>query len=148
MEDITQSKIYNFDDDGVIISQTDTNGIITFVNKKFREVSGYDYDELIGKNHNIIRHPDMPKAVFTRLWETIQNKSVYSGIIKNLRKDGKEYWINLEILPLKNKKNDTLTGFISVARNASKKDIQESEILYKKMLEAQKAKENSNNANI
>jgi len=137
---IPQDEIFEFDNEGVLISQTDLEGNILYVNKKFRNVSGYSYDELINKPHNIIRHPDMPKAVFARLWETIKDAQVYSGIIKNLRKDGRYYWVNLEILPVMDDNSNTIKGYISVARNASKKDIQNSDDLYKRMLEAQNIK--------
>lgn len=77
----------------LIISRTDLKGIITYANETFAEISGYEIDELIGKPHNIVRHPDMPSAVFKDLWETIQNKKQWSGVVKNLRKDRGHYWV-------------------------------------------------------
>ena len=120
----------------VIISQTDLNGIITFVNRKFSKVTGYKVDEIIGQNHNITMHPDMPKAVFTKMWETIRGAQAWNGVVKNLRKDGQFYWVNLEILPNKDEDNN-ITGYISVAKPASPKDIQENQELYEKMLQTQ-----------
>ena len=77
----------------LIISRTDLNGIITYANDTFCEISGYTQEELIGKPHNIVRHPDMPTAAFSDLWQTIQNKQQWKGIVKNLRKDKGYYWV-------------------------------------------------------
>ncbi len=117
----------------VIISQTDAKGIITFANRMFCEISGYSVDELKGKPHNIIRHPDMPKAAFEKMWETIKGGQVWNGLVKNLRKDGRYYWVDTEILPIYT--NDKITGYVAARKPASKKNIQETERLYKKMLE-------------
>ncbi len=81
----------------VIISRTDLKGIITYANETFAKISGYEIEELIGKPHNIIRHPDMPKSVFKELWETIQSDKVWRGYVKNLRKDKGFYWVYTEI---------------------------------------------------
>jgi len=83
-----------------LISETDTRGIITYANPKFCEVSGYSLDELLGKPHNIIRHPDMPKAVFKELWDTIKAGKIWQGEIKNRRKDGSHYWVLATVGPL------------------------------------------------
>ncbi len=80
-------------DDELIISRTDLNGIITYANETFCEISGYEIDELIGKPHSIVRHPDMPSATFRELWETLQNKKQWVGVVKNLRKDTGFYWV-------------------------------------------------------
>ena len=120
----------------VIISQTDLKGVITYANKKFSEVSGYSVDELVGKPHNIIRHPDMPKAAFARMWKNIDAGQVWNGLVKNLRKDGLYYWVETEILPIQN--DDMVTGYIAVRRHASRKNITEIEGLYEKMLEQER----------
>ena len=80
-------------EDELIISRTDLKGVITYANEAFAEISGYDIDELVGKAHNIVRHPDMPSAVFEELWKTIQSKEQWTGIVKNLRKDRGFYWV-------------------------------------------------------
>jgi len=131
---IPKDKEYFFDEN-IIISQTDTKGIITYVNKMFCKVSGYDKEDLLGKAHNIIQHPDMPKAVFKKMWETIQNGQSWNGLIKNLRKDGLYYWVDIEILPIKSDDGE-VTGYIAANKAASIKDIQENEEIYKKMLKA------------
>ncbi|MCS6794638.1 MAG: PAS domain-containing protein [Raineya sp.] len=76
-----------------IVSETDKFGTITFVNDTFCKISKYSREELIGKPHNIVRHPDMPKAVFKDLWETIKAGKIFQGIIKNRAKDGSPYWV-------------------------------------------------------
>ncbi len=81
----------------LIISRTDLKGIITYVNETFAKISGYSPEELIGKPHNIIRHPDMPKSVFKELWETIKQGKTWRGYVKNLRKDRGYYWVYAEI---------------------------------------------------
>lgn len=123
-------------DGSIIISQTDLKGIITFANRKFCEVSGYKASDLIGKSHNVIRHPDMPKEVFTELWKTISGGQTWTGIIKNLRSDGRYYWVDTEILPVYGNKGQ-LTGYIAARKPASIKDIQENEKAYKNMITEQ-----------
>ncbi len=81
----------------LIISRTDLKGIITYVNDTFAEISGYEADELVGKPHNIVRHPDMPSSAFSNLWKTIKDGKTWDGYIKNMRKDGGYYWVFAEI---------------------------------------------------
>ncbi|MCS7152462.1 MAG: PAS domain-containing protein [Bacteroidia bacterium] len=83
-----------------IVSETDTRGIITYANPKFCEVSGYSVEELVGKPHNIIRHPDMPKEAFKELWDTIKAGKIWQGEVKNRRKDGSHYWVLATVGPL------------------------------------------------
>ncbi|WP_323587789.1 PAS domain-containing sensor histidine kinase [Aliarcobacter butzleri] len=83
-----------------IVSKTDINGIITFVNDEFCHLFGFTKDELIGKNHNIVRHPDTPKENFQTLWSTILNKKVYKATVKNLTKDKKNVYLNTTIIPI------------------------------------------------
>ncbi|MEA1955897.1 MAG: nitrate- and nitrite sensing domain-containing protein [Campylobacterota bacterium] len=87
-------------DEYVIYSKTDLKGTITYASKAFIDISGYTKDELIGKPHNIIRHPDMSASIFKDLWETIQSGKVWEGNIKNLKKDGGFYWVHASIEPI------------------------------------------------
>jgi len=80
-------------EDELIISRTDLRGTITYANETFCTISGYDTEELIGKSHSIVRHPDMPKAVFQDLWQTVKSGKQWVGIVKNLRKDKGFYWV-------------------------------------------------------
>lgn len=127
---------YVFNNNGIIISQTDLKGVITYANRKFCEVSGYKASELIGESHNIVRHPDMPKAVFEKMWKNISNGKIWNGIIKNMRNDGKYYWTDTEIMPIYNTEKE-LSGYIAAKKPALLKDIKENEEIYKKMLEVQ-----------
>lgn len=79
--------------DELIISRTDLNGHITYANETFCDISGYELDELIGKAHNIVRHPDMPSSVFKEMWSTLEAKKQWKGVVKNLRKDKGYYWV-------------------------------------------------------
>jgi len=87
-------------EESAIVSKTDLTGKITYVNNKFCEVSGYDEEELIGKPHSIVRHPDMKKKVFEELWDTIKYGGVFHATIKNRRKDGSAYYVDTTIIPL------------------------------------------------
>ncbi len=87
-------------DDSTIVSKTNPKGIITFVNDKFCEISGYSKEELLGKPHNVVRHPDMPSKVFKEMWDTIQSKKPWTGIVKNLKKDGTTYYVKSTINPI------------------------------------------------
>ena len=118
---------------GLIISSTNIKGIITYANRKFCEISGYTKEELIGHNHNIIRHPDMPKTAFKELWETIESAKEWTGIIKNLRNDGKYYWVYTHISPLL--KDGEITGYTAARRPASPTEVQETSELHASMLE-------------
>lgn len=126
---------YTFDS-SVIISQTDLQGTIVYANKKFCEISGYTAQELVGKPHNIIRHPDMPKAAFEKMWSAIQGGQAWNGLVKNLRKDGLYYWVETEILPIKDDEGKVM-GYIAARKPASRKNILENQELYKKMLNAE-----------
>ncbi|MDO9266774.1 MAG: PAS domain S-box protein [Sulfurimonas sp.] len=110
----------------VAISQTDLKGNITFVNRKFCEISGYTIDELINSSHSIIKHPDVEESIYEKMWKTLSSGQVYNGMLKNLRKDGRYYWTDIEIAPILDKKGQT-TGYISVSKPSPRKNIQESE---------------------
>ncbi len=84
-----------------IVSKTDTKGIITYVNDAFCEISGYTREELLGKNHNIVRHPDNPASIFQEMWNTIKNKkTIWKGIVRNRTKNGKSYYVNSLVMPI------------------------------------------------
>ncbi len=114
-----------------IISRTDLNGTITYANDLFCEISGYSADELIGKPHSIVRHPDMPKSVFKDLWETIKNKRQWVGIVKNLRKDGGFYWVKAIVSGVY--KNDVLVEYKSLRSPISHDEKLEHQKLYDKI---------------
>jgi len=97
---------------GVMITETDISGIITYANKKFRDMTGYTKEELIGSPHNINRHPDMPKEVYKDMWESIKSGNYWEGYVKNLRKDGKYYTVIVYIKP-KLDENENIIGYIA-----------------------------------
>jgi len=99
-----------------ILSTSDLDGNITYANSKFCEISEYSPDELIGKPHNILRHPDMPKEVFENLWKTIKNGEVWHGIVKNLSKSGKTYIVDATIIPVLDK-NGRIEEYIGIRRD-------------------------------
>jgi len=118
---------------GIIVSSTDIKGIITYANRKFCEIAGYDRKVLVGKNHNIIRHPDMPKAAFQEVWDTLKSGKSWSGLVKNLRKDGKYYWVYSHITPIENE--GILTGYTAARRPASASEVEEVIPVYQQLLE-------------
>ena len=99
-------------DGGVMITETDRAGIITYANRKFRNLTGYTKEELIGSPHNINRHPDMPKAAFKGMWETIKNGNYWEGFVKNMTAEGKYYLVVVWIKP-KLDENGEIIGYIA-----------------------------------
>jgi PAS domain S-box-containing protein len=96
-----------------IVSKTDIDGIITFVNDEFCKISGYGKEELIGKNHNIVRHPDVPKSDFKLLWDTILSKKTFKTTAKNMSKNGSTFYVNTTIAPILDKNGD-IQEFIAI----------------------------------
>ena len=121
-----------------IVSKTDTKGIITYCNQIFMEMAGYRESELINTNHNIIRHPDMPKIAFKAAWDTIQAGNEFFAFVKNLRKDGGFYWVFTCITPDFDL-NNNIIGYTSVRRKPTRSAIETIEPIYKQLvsLEAQ-----------
>lgn len=107
-------------DDNVITSSTDTSGKIILVSNAFCEISGYTREELIGKNHNILRHPDMPDLLYADLWKTITSGKVWRGELKNRKKDGSYYWVDAIIEP-KFSKDNHIIGFNALRHNITDK---------------------------
>ena len=101
-----------FSDDEELVSVTDTRGVIRYANKEFCRVAGFSKEELVGKNHNIIRHPDMPKAAFADMWSKLNSGQAWRGAVKNRCKDGRYYWVDAFVTPLY--EAGKLTGFQSV----------------------------------
>ena len=112
----------------LIVSRTDLKGIITYANETFALISGYSVNELIGKPHNIVRHPDMPKSIFKELWKSLETKGSWSGIIKNLRKDEGFYWVYAEISEVI--KDGNLVEYKSIRTPISFEDKIKYQLLY------------------
>ena len=122
-----------YPDGRLIVSRTDTKGILTHCNPSFVSMSGYTEEELIGQSHYILRHPDMPASAFKDLWDTINKGKKWHGYVKNLRKDGAYYWVLATVIP--NVRNNEIIGYTSVRRKPSRKKVNECIALYAKMLE-------------
>ena len=121
-----------YPDGKLIISRTDTKGIITQVNRSFVEMSGFSEEELLEQPHYILRHPDMPKAAFADMWATIQSGEKWYGYVKNLRKDGGYYLVYATVIP--NIRKGEIVGYTSVRRKPSRRKMNEALALYAKML--------------
>lgn len=112
-----------YPDGKLIVSRTDLHGVLTHVNDAFVEISGYTEDELIGKPQHILRHPDMPKAAYADLWQTVKAGKKWHGYVKNLCKDGSHYWVYATVVP--NVRRGQTVGYTSVRRKPSRLKIEE-----------------------
>ncbi len=124
-------------DDEFIVSKTDVKGRITYVNTVFIDFSGYREEELIGVQHNVIRHPDMPRGVYKLLWGAIQEGREIFAYVKNLCKDGSYYWVFANVTPSVDV-NGTTIGYYSVRRKANPRAIPAVNDLYRRMLSAER----------
>ncbi len=114
-------------DKSSIVSKTDTYGIITYVNKMFCDVSGYTEEELVGRSHNIIRHPDTPSEIFEEMWNTIQEKKIWKGTLKNRHKDGSAYIVKATILPILDS-DDNILEYVAVRHDITELEESKEEI--------------------
>ncbi|MBI1174001.1 MAG: PAS domain S-box protein [Sideroxydans sp.] len=130
----TQERVMREND--FIVSKTDLKGRITYGNRIFIEFSGYTEAELIGAQHNIIRHPDMPRGVFKLLWDTISQGKECFAYVKNLAKDGSFYWVFANVTPSYDA-HDNLVGYLSVRRKPKASAVKVITEVYKAMLEAE-----------
>lgn len=119
-------------DHDILISITDPKGKITFANKRFCEIAGYPYEEMMGKPHNIIRHSDMPKTAFKDLWDVIQSKEVWQGFVKNRTSSNGHYWVKATAFPCLNNLGE-ITGYISVRQKPQRTDINRAIQIYRKL---------------
>ncbi len=111
-------------DGRIMITETDARGRITYVNRKFVEMSGYSKEELMGQPHSIVRHPDMPHCCFKNMWETIRKKETWKGYVKNLRKDGAYYWVVVYVSPKLDENGETI-GFIAARKIPEERTLEE-----------------------
>lgn len=125
-------------DDDFIVSKTDLAGRITYGNRIFIEFSGYGEEELLGTQHNIIRHPDMPRSAFKLVWSTIESGKEVFAYVKNMSKDGGFYWVFTHITPDFGPQGD-IVGYYSVRRCPKRSAIEKIEPVYRQMLAAEQA---------
>jgi aerotaxis receptor len=100
-----------------IVTKTDVKGSITYANRAFIEISGFTEAELLGKNHNIVRHPDMPPSAFADLWDTVKTGKPWRGIVKNRAKNGDFYWVEAYVTPIT--EHGRIVGYMSVRSRPS-----------------------------
>lgn len=114
-----------------LVSVTDLKGRIVYCNSAFVEASGYSNDELIGQPHNIVRHPDMPEEAFRDMWDTMESRLPWTGLVKNRRKNGDHYWVRANATPMLD--GDTIAGYLSVRTIPDRPSVQAVELLYSRM---------------
>ena len=125
------NKENDFPKDYVLVSSTDTKGRITFVNDVFCEVAGYPREKLIGAPHNVIRHPDVPPAVFADMWANLKQGNSWMGLVKNRCENGDHYWVSAHVSPLLD--NGKIIGYESVRRKATKQEIHHAQSVYDRL---------------
>lgn len=118
----------NFPESDVLVSSTDVKGRITFVNDAFCEVAGYQREALIGAPHNLIRHPDVPPAIFADMWANLKQGNSWMGVVKNRCESGDHYWVSAHVSPLLNR--NKVIGYESVRRKATKNEIHHAQFIY------------------
>ncbi|MBP6645085.1 MAG: PAS domain S-box protein [Burkholderiaceae bacterium] len=124
-------------EDDFLVSKTDLKGRVVYGNQIFIEFSGYQEKELLGQQHNIVRHPDMPRGVFKFLWDTIQQKQECFAYVKNMSKDGAYYWVFANVTPSFDA-NGQVEGYFSVRRKPKAQAVQVVADLYRQMLDAER----------
>jgi len=115
------------DETSLLVSETDAKGVIVYADETFVKFSQYSLEELIGKPHNLIRHPDMPKVAFKEMWETIKQGNVWQGFVKNRTKNGKYYWVYATIFPFGK------DHYLSVRKMASRDEVEKYTKVYATM---------------
>ena len=126
---------------GSVVSRTDINGNITFVDEQFCKMSGYSEEELIGKQHNILRHSDVSKKLYENLWKTIKNKQVWQGKIKNKTKNGASYYVYLTIVPILDE-NDEIVEYIAMRQDVTELETINNNLEKKVEQETEKNRQN------
>ncbi|MGF1642163.1 MAG: methyl-accepting chemotaxis protein [Thiotrichales bacterium] len=121
-------------DGTIIVTKTDRKGVITACNPDFVEISGFSEDELIGRSQNVVRHPDVPPAIFGDLWQTIQAGRPWSGVVKNRCKNGDHYWVYANVTPLY--VGERIDGYLSVRTKPTRDQIAAAETLYQRVAES------------
>lgn len=122
--------------DDLIVSKTDLKGHITYANRVFLEIADYTEEEVIGKPHNVIRHPDMPRTIYHLLWERIKSGQEIFAYVKNLCKNGDHYWVFAHVTPTVDQHRQII-GYHSNRRAPDRPAIEEAERLYRRLLRAE-----------
>lgn len=126
-----------FGEEEIIVSKTDLRGRITYVNEVFLQISGFREDELLGQPHSMIRHPEMPRAVFKLLWDTISSGQEIFAYVKNMCKNGDHYWVYAHVTPTLGNSGEIL-GYHSSRRTPDRRAVETVEMIYSKLLEEER----------
>ncbi|WP_447777360.1 methyl-accepting chemotaxis protein [Variovorax boronicumulans] len=126
---------YELSKEEALVSRTDLKGRITYVNPAFVAASGFTAAELLGKAHNIVRHPDVPPEAFTDLWRTLDQGLPWTGLIKNRRKNGDFYWVLANVTPIRHQ--GRVEGYMSVRSRPAREDVAAADALYRRMREGE-----------
>lgn len=129
---------YPLDDQTTLMSTSDLNSYVTHVNDAFIQVSGYSMEEICGQPHNLVRHPDMPKAAFADMWYTLKQGEPWSAIVKNRRKNGDHYWVRANAIPMV--RHGEVTGYMSIRTQATPEEVAAAEPLYRALKEGRSNK--------
>lgn len=135
---MTTGRVIELRDGQLIVSRADEAGCIVFANTDFIEISGFSEAELLGQPHNIIRHPDMPRAAFKLVWDTIQSGKEVFAYVKNMARDGSCYWVLAHVAPDFDP-DGRIVGYTSVRRCPRRSAIEALIPVYQRMLDAEKA---------
>ncbi len=133
----TQREVRLADDD-LIVSKTDSTGRLTYVNRTFMRISNYPEHALLGQQHNLVRHPDMPRGVFRLMWETLKAEREFFGIIKNMTSDGDFYWVFANVTP-DHDQGGGVSGYFSVRRSVPLAAVAAASELYTRMLQLERS---------
>ena len=123
--------------DEQIVSKTNLKGQITYANRAFMHLCDYAENDLLGVQHNIVRHPDMPRAVFHMMWETLQAGQEFFGFVKNLTANGDHYWVFANVTPDREPGGEVV-GYFSVRRRPSQRGVEAAGALYAEMVAAER----------
>lgn len=132
----TQREI-RLEDNDVIVSKTDLSGRITYANRIFMRIADYSEVALLGKQHNIVRHPDMPRGVFKLLWDTLKAEKECFAYVKNMTAEGDYYWVFANVTPDRDA-NGKVTGYFSVRRKPKASAVATVDSVYREMLEVER----------
>lgn len=131
----TSSREINLDKNKLLVSRTNIQGTIEYANHDFINTSGYSLKELVNSPHNIVRHPDMPAAIFRIMWDRLKEERDIFAVVKNRAKNGDYYWVTTRFEAKKHPFSNKVTGYVAYRRAASKSLIDELSPLYREMLE-------------
>jgi len=118
-----------------LVTKTDLHGVITYGNDAFFDMSGYRREELVGKSHNLVRHPDMPPQAFDDLWRTVKQGLPWRGLVKNRCKNGDYYWVDAFVVPIH--RDEGVTGYMSVRSEPTRTQIEAAAVLYQRLNQTQ-----------